>query len=298
MTTGATSAAANALTVDVEDYFQVEALAECFPRALWDVVPRRVEANVDRLLDLFAAASARATFFTLGWIAERHPGMVRRIADCGHELASHGYDHRRADRQSPAELREDVRRSKRLIEDIAGVAVGGYRAPTFSIGPGNYWSYRILESEGYRYSSSLYPIRHDLYGTPDAPRQPFRPGDGAIWEMPLSTRRVWGHNWPCAGGGYFRLLPYRLSRASLRAVNGGEGRPCIFYLHPWEIDADQPRLRQLSPRSRFRHYVNLAAMPHRLTRLLQDFRWRRMDEVFPQLTASADERHAAAVGLG
>src|SRR5579862_5948606 len=158
----------NALTVDVEDYFQVQALADRFPRPSWEAVPRRVEANVDRLLELFAAASAHATFFTLGWIAERHPAMVRRIAAAGHELASHGYDHRRADRLSPAQFREDVRRSKRLIEDVAGQPVQGYRAPTFSIGPANSWAYDVLESEGYRYSSSLYPIRHDLYGTPTA----------------------------------------------------------------------------------------------------------------------------------
>ncbi|HLY45613.1 MAG TPA: XrtA system polysaccharide deacetylase [Stellaceae bacterium] len=284
----------NALTVDVEDYFQVQALADRFPRPSWEAVPRRVEANVDRLLELFAAASAHATFFTLGWIAERHPAMVRRIAAAGHELASHGYDHRRADQLTPTQLREDVRRSKRLIEDIGGCAVHGYRAPTFSIGAGNAWSYDILESEDYHYSSSLYPIRHDLYGSPTAPRFPFRPASGALWEMPLTTRRLCGRNYPCAGGGYFRLLPYQLSRSNLRRVNITERQPCIFYLHPWEIDAGQPRVRPLSLRSRVRHYTNIAAMPRRLERLLRDFAWGRMDGVFTQLAAPGEVRATAA----
>ena len=277
----------NAMTVDVEDYFQVEALSGRFPRPGWDEVPRRVEQNVDCLLEMFAAASATATFFTLGWIAERHPQMVRRIAAAGHELASHGYDHQRADRLSPVQFREDVRRSKRLIEDIGGTAVAGYRAPTFSIGPANPWSYEVLEGEGFRYSSSLYPIRHDLYGSPNAPRYPFRPGQGGLWEIPLSTRRIFGRNYPCAGGGYFRLLPYRVSRRNLRWVNAAEGQSCIFYFHPWEIDAGQPRVSGLKLRSRFRHYTNIPAMRGRLERLLRDFRWRRVDEVFGALAAPA-----------
>lgn len=277
----------NAISVDIEDYFQVEALSGSFPRSCWDRVPRRVEANVDRLLEMFGAASASATFFTLGWVAERHPAMVRRIAAAGHELASHGYDHRRADRLTPAQFREDVRRSKRLIEDIGGTAVRGYRAPTFSIGSANPWSYDILESEGFRYSSSLYPIRHDLYGSPNAPRYPFRPGQGGLWEIPLSTRRLFGRNYPCAGGGYFRLLPYRVSRRNLRWVNRAEGQPCNFYFHPWEIDIGQPRVGGLKLRSRVRHYTNIPAMQGRLERLLQDFRWRRMDQVFSQLADAA-----------
>ncbi|HVC54898.1 MAG TPA: XrtA system polysaccharide deacetylase [Stellaceae bacterium] len=288
----------NALTVDVEDYFQVQALSERFPRPAWDEVPRRVEANVDRLLEMFASASVSATFFTLGWLAERHPAMVRRIASAGHELASHGYDHQRADRLSPAQLREDVRRSKRLIEDIGGCAVAGYRAPTFSIGPGNQWSYDILESEGYRYSSSLYPIRHDLYGAPDAPRFPFRPGRGDLWEMPLATRRLFGRNYPCAGGGYFRLLPYLLSRSNLRSVNLGERQPCIFYCHPWEIDAGQPRQHGLKLRSRIRHYTNIAAMPGRLERLLRDFAWGRLDQTFAPLAVPAAADRAALFAAG
>ena len=289
--------AANAMSVDVEDYFQVQALAGHIARGGWDVIPRRVERNVDRLLDMFATGSATATFFTLGWIAERHPAMVRRIAAAGHELASHGYDHRRADRLTPVRFRDDVRHAKRLIEDIAGCEVLGYRAPTFSIGSANLWAYDILAEEGYRYSSSLYPIRHDLYGMPDAPRFPFRPQGGALWELPLATRRLFGRNYPCAGGGYFRLLPYRLSRRNLRAVNFTERQPCIFYFHPWEIDAGQPRVAGLALRSRARHYTGLARMAGRLERLLRDFRWRRIDEVFAQIGTQAHyEPKIAAAG--
>lgn len=298
MTRPRPSAIANAMTVDVEDYFQVQALSATFPRPVWEQIPRRIEGNIERLLEMFAAASTPATFFTLGWIAERHPAMVRRIAAAGHELASHGYDHARADGLTPAQLREDLRRSKRLIEDIGGQPVFGYRAPTFSIGPSNMWAYDILESEGYAYSSSLYPIRHDLYGAPEAPRFPFRPGKSRIWEIPLTTRRLFGRNYPCAGGGYFRLLPYRMSRGNLRSVNISERRPCIFYFHPWELDAAQPRVGGLALRSRFRHYTNLAAMPGRLQRLLGDFHWDRMDRVFAQLTPASGESRLAMADAG
>lgn len=279
----------NAMTVDVEDYFQVEAFADRIARASWDDIPRRVEANVDRLLELFATAGVRATFFTLGWIAERHPGMVRRIAAGGHEVASHGYDHRRTDRLDPSRFREDVRRAKHVLEQIAARPVLGYRAPTFSLGAGTRWAYQILEEEGYRYSSSLYPIRHDLYGDVTAPRLPFRPGGGRLWEMPLTTRRICGQNFPCAGGGYFRLLPYRLSQRNLRAVNRLEARPCIFYCHPWEIDAAQPRVPGIGLRARWRHYTNLGIMPARLARLVRDFRWDRMDQVFAELVSASSE---------
>ncbi|HJU20803.1 MAG TPA: XrtA system polysaccharide deacetylase [Stellaceae bacterium] len=277
----------HAMTVDVEDYFQVEAFADRIARASWEGIPRRVEANVDRLLDMFAAAEVGATFFTLGWVAERHPGMIRRIAAGGHEVASHGYDHRRADRLDPPRFREDIRRAKRILEDLAGRPVLGYRAPTFSIGSGNAWAWDILAEEGYRYSSSLYPIRHDLYGDAHAPRAPFRPAGGGLWEIPLTTRRICGQNFPAAGGGYFRLLPYRLSRHNLSAVAAVEAQPCIFYLHPWEIDAAQPRVAGIGWRTRLRHYLNLAAMPDRLARLVRDFRWGRMDEVFAGILYAA-----------
>lgn len=269
----------NAMTVDVEDYFHAQALAERIPRTSWDEIPRRVEANIDRLLQLFADNCVTATFFTLGWIAERHPEMMRRIAADGHELASHGYDHTRVDRLSLPEFREDVRRAKASIEEITGNPVQGYRAPTFSIGSNTPWAYQILEAEGYSYSSSVYPIRHDLYGGLDAPRHPFHPGSGMIWEFPLTTRRIWGQNIPCAGGGYFRLLPYWTSQRNLRQINAAD-EPCIFYTHPWEIDSEQPRISGLKIRSQLRHYTNLKAMPSRLARLVRDFRWGRMDEVF------------------
>ncbi len=279
---GGDSCLTNALTVDVEDYFQVQALATHFPHSSWDSVPRRVGANVEGLLYLLSTEDIRATFFTLGWIAERHPDMVRRIVAGGHELASHGYDHRRADELTPAEFREDIRRTKGTIEDIGGVLVTGYRAPTFSIGASNRWAYDILEEEGYRYSSSSYPIRHDLYGDVAGCRTPFRPGTGRLWEFPLSTRRFFRQNVPSAGGGYFRLLPYWFSRMNLRQINVVEKAPCIFYFHPWELDPGQPRVSGISRRARLRHYMNLGVMQHRLSRLIRDFRWGPMDEVFAE----------------
>jgi polysaccharide deacetylase family protein (PEP-CTERM system associated) len=278
------------LTVDVEDYFQVQALASQISRASWDAIPRRVEVSVDQLLQLFASKGISATFFTLGWIAERHPEMVRRIVAGGHELASHGYDHTRVDRLTPEAFREDVRRTKGTVEDIGGRPVVGYRAPTFSIGAQNQWAYPILEEEGYLYSSSTYPIRHDLYGDPAGPRHPFRPGPGTLWEFPLSTRRLFGQNVPCSGGGYFRLLPYWISRKNIRCINAVEETPCIFYLHPWEIDATQPRVPGLSRRARLRHYTNLNLMPARVAHLVRDFCWGRMDEVFAdQIGGSAPQ---------
>jgi polysaccharide deacetylase family protein (PEP-CTERM system associated) len=277
----------NALTVDVEDYFQVQAFAHCVPRTDWDTIAPRVEANTDRILEQFAAAGVQATFFTLGWIAVRHPQMVRRVVAAGHELASHGWDHTRADAQDPDSFGADVGRTRRILEDIGGVPVGGYRAATFSIGAHNLWAFRVLEQEGYRYSSSINPIRHDLYGMPDAPRGPFRPEGSAVWEIPLTTVRLAGQNLPCAGGGYFRLVPYRLFRAGLRRVNGTEGRPGVFYFHPWEVDPGQPRVAGSGWKSRLRHYTNLERMSGRLDRLLRDFAWGRIDQVFADLLSEA-----------
>ena len=277
---------AHAMTVDVEDYFQVEALADRIPRHSWNSIPRRVEANIDRLLQLFADNHVSATFFTLGWIAERHPEMIHRIVQAGHELASHGYDHIRVDNLSPTRFRDDVHRTKAIIEDIAGASVLGYRAPTFSIGARTPWAYDILEQEGYFYSSSIYPIRHDLYGQADAPRKPFRPGAGALWEFPLTTRRLFGHNIPCAGGGYFRLLPYSASRSNLRHIHFAEDLPCIFYIHPWEIDPGQPRVSGISMRTRLRHYINLDLTAKRLSRLVRDFTWTSMATAFTGLIYS------------
>jgi polysaccharide deacetylase family protein (PEP-CTERM system associated) len=277
----------NAMTVDVEDYFQVQALAGCIPRATWDAIPARVEANTDAILELFDAAGVHATFFTLGWIAQRHPEVVRRIVAGGHELASHGWDHTRADAQDPAAFRTDVGRARRLLEDVGGVRVVGYRAATFSIGARNLWAFAVLESEGYRYSSSINPIRHDLYGMPDAPRTPFRPDGGALWELPMTTVRAFGRNFPCAGGGYFRLLPYDVYRFGLGRVNRTERRPGIFYFHPWEVDPGQPRVAGCGLKSRVRHYTNLHRMRPRLRRLLREFTWDRMDRVYAATLGSA-----------
>jgi polysaccharide deacetylase family protein (PEP-CTERM system associated) len=270
---------ANALTVDVEDYFQVEVFASTIDRSDWEKLPRRVERNTERVLDILGETGARATFFVLGWVAKRHPLLARRIVGEGHELASHGFDHLRADRQTPEEFRSDVRRSKQLLEDVGGAPVLGYRAPTFSIGGGNRWAHAILLEEGYRYSSSVYPIKHDLYGTPCAPRTPFAPLPGMI-EIPLSTVRLLCANLPASGGGYFRLLPYRFSRGLLKHARRVHRSPAIFYLHPWEIDPDQPRQRAVPLLSRFRHYINLGCTEPRLRRLLGDFTWMRMDQLF------------------
>jgi polysaccharide deacetylase family protein (PEP-CTERM system associated) len=269
----------NALTVDVEDYFQVEAFAGVIDRGDWDVLPRRVVRNTDRLLDILADSGVSGTFFTLGWVAERHPELVRRIIAEGHELASHGSDHYRADQQSPDEFRNDIRRSKALLEDIGGTAVTGYRAPTFSVGVKSRWVHAILAEEGFRYSSSVYPIAHDLYGVPEAPRHPFCPLPGFI-EIPLTTVRLFGRNFPTAGGGWFRLLPYPVTRTALRKAGNELRTSCVFYLHPWEIDPGQPRQVQAPFRSRLRHYVNLGRTEERLRRLLRDFRWTRMDRLF------------------
>jgi polysaccharide deacetylase family protein (PEP-CTERM system associated) len=273
-------AVASAMTVDVEDYFQVQAFADSVPRAAWETIPRRVEANTDRILARFAEAGVRATFFTLGWVAERHPELIRRIVAAGHELASHGYDHVRADRLDESGFRADVGRTRRLLEDLGGVAVRGYRAPTFSIGSRNLWAFRALEAEGYAYSSSIYPVRHDIYGMPDAPRFPFRPAGTTLWELPMTTLALGAYNLPWAGGGYFRLLPYRLYEHGLRRLLRHDRRPGIFYFHPWEVDPDQPRLANCRLLARLRHRLNLGAMERRVVRLLRNFTWDRMDRVF------------------
>lgn len=279
------TARVNAMTVDVEDYFQVQAFAGCIDPSSWDSIPCRVEANTDRILQGFERAGVHGTFFTLGWIADRHPGVVRRIVAAGHELASHGYGHARVDSLTPDQFREDIRRAKGVLETIGGVPVRGYRAPTFSIGPRNPWAFDVLDEEGHAYSSSIYPVRHDLYGVPDAPRFPYRPASGALVEIPMTTVRLAGRNMPIAGGGYFRLMPYTLFRAALRQFHRADEAPGVFYFHPWEVDPAQPRVRAASRMSRFRHYVNLRAMHGRVERLLRDFAWGRMDEVFASALA-------------
>ncbi|HHM05323.1 MAG TPA: DUF3473 domain-containing protein [Gammaproteobacteria bacterium] len=271
----------NAMSVDVEDYFQVSALEPYIPRSAWDRQPCRVEANTSAVLELFAAAGVQATFFTLGWVAERFPHLIRRIVDEGHELASHGRDHTRVTAMTPGQFRADVRRTKALLEDLSGQEVKGYRAPSYSIGANNLWALEVLQEEGHRYSSSIYPIRHDLYGMPEAPRFAFRPhGEHGILEVPVTTTTFFNHNVPCGGGGYFRLLPYTWSRWALRHINRREGQPGMFYFHPWEIDPGQPRMQGIGLKTRVRHYLNLGRMQARLQRLLRDFRWGRMDQVF------------------
>ena len=269
----------NVLTIDVEDYFQVSALAPYIPRNQWAQRECRVERNVDRILLMLDANQTKATFFTLGWIAKRYPHLVRRIVDNGHELASHGYGHQRVSDLTEATFSADIELAKKLLEDISGQEVRGYRAPSFSIGEGNLWAFDCLERAGYRYSSSIYPIRHDHYGMPDAPRFAHRVRAGLL-ELPVTTARFFDRNWPASGGGYFRLLPYALSRWLLQKVNQRDRQPAIFYFHPWEIDAGQPRIAGISAKTRFRHYVNLQYTEGRLQRLIADFKWGRMDHVF------------------
>jgi len=271
----------NVMSVDVEDYFQVGAFEHTIPRGDWERWPCRVEANVERILALFERHGIRATFFTLGWIAERYPGVVRVIVDNGHELASHGYGHQRAAVLSRREFHQDVVRAKHLLEDLGGAAVAGYRAPSFSIGHDNLWALDILLEAGHRYSSSIYPIAHDHYGMPDAPRFPYRPEHcPGLLEVPPTTVDWRGRNLPAAGGGFFRLLPYAASRWLISQVNRRDGRPAVFYFHPWEVDPGQPRVAGAPLKSRFRHYVNLGRMERKLDRLCRDFRWDRADRVY------------------
>ena len=271
----------NAMTIDVEDYFQVSAFAPYIARERWESIPCRVESNVDRILALLDDEGTKATFFTLGWIAERYPAMVNRIVADGHELASHGWGHHRVSDQKPHEFREDIIRSKTLLEDISGQAVLGYRAPSFSIGRHNQWALDVLEEAGYRYSSSIYPVRHDHYGMPDAPRFAYYPrGSSGLLELPITTMRLFSQNIPAGGGGYFRLWPYPVSRWFLKRLNRLERRSAIFYFHPWEIDHQQPRQEAISMKTRFRHYYNLHRMEDRIKALTRDFNWDRMDRIF------------------
>ena len=276
----------NALTIDVEDYFQVSAFAPYIRRDEWDSRECRVEGNVDRILAMLAERQVQATFFTLGWVAERYPQLVRRIVAGGHELASHGYGHERASDLSEAAFREDITRSKHMLEDLSGSPVLGYRAPSFSIGTGNLWAFDQLARAGYRYSSSIYPIKHDHYGMPDSPRFAYRVGAGLL-EVPVSTVRIGKRNLPSPGGGWFRLMPYAMSRWMLNRVNREDREAAIFYFHPWEIDPAQPRIPGIDAKTRFRHYVNISRTEDRLRQLLQDFRWGRMDHIFLAGTAAA-----------
>ena len=271
----------NAMTIDVEDYFQVSAFESHIPRKLWDSMPCRIEFSMNRILKLLDEKNIKATFFTLGWIAERYPQLVRYIVENGHELASHGCWHRRVTELSRQEFAEDVIRSKALLEDISGHEVLGYRAPSFSINHQNLWALDCLAEAGYRYSSSIYPVQHDHYGMPDAPRFAHYPrGESGVLEIPATTVNVFGRNLPAAGGGYFRFWPYALSKWFIGRLNRSESQAAIFYFKPWEIDVDQPRQSGISLKTRFRHYLNLHRMEERLRSLTSDFNWGRVDKIF------------------
>ena len=270
----------NALSVDVEDWFQVGAFETVIARETWDGLPQRVERNSEAVLDLFDRAGVKATFFTLGWVAERYPALIRRIAEAGHEVASHGWDHVRVHTMTSAIFRADLERARIAIENACGQAPVGYRAPSFSIDKRTPWAHQILAEEGYRYSSSVAPVRHDHYGWPEAPRFAHRPlPDSELIELPVTTVEIGGRRLAAGGGGFFRLLPFRFSSWAISRVNAEEDRPAVFYFHPWEIDPGQPRVQGAPLRSRLRHYSRLAAMESKLMRLLKAHQWGRTDEV-------------------
>lgn len=315
----------NALTIDVEDYFQVSAFEKCVRRNDWDSYPLRVEGNTRRILDILDEFRVHATFFVLGWVAEKRPALVREIAQRGHEVASHGYGHQRVYKQSRDDFRCDIRWSKAVLEDLTGTPVIGYRAPSYSISLDSLWAFDELLEAGYQYDSSVFPIRHDLYGIPDWPRHPFnvmkgadgvwRPSDSPAYplsadlptetgllnarrnslnannsllstarcplllEIPITTLSLAGKNMPIAGGGYFRLFPYAVTRWGLRRINRLERRSFVFYIHPWELDPGQPRMKGAGAKSRFRHYLNLHRTEERFRKLLDDFRFAPLSEV-------------------
>ena len=274
----------NAMTVDVEDYFQVSAFEDAIERDTWDGYDCRVEANTGTLLDLFAKYDVSATFFVLGWVADRYPGLVARIHAAGHEIASHGYEHRLVYEMTPDAFRADLLRAKRALEAAAPVEVQGFRAPSFSIGAQNLWAHDVLREEGYRYSSSVFPVRHDRYGMPHFSRSPVLLEDALgrqLWEFPMTTWRVLGRNIPAAGGGWLRVLPLGVMHRAIRAANA-KGTPAIVYTHPWEIDPGQPHVPGISRRARLRHRVNLGGTHGRLERLLRAHRFGTVAEVLCQ----------------
>jgi polysaccharide deacetylase family protein (PEP-CTERM system associated) len=284
----------NGLSVDVEDWFHVGAFEDVIARGDWDAIASRVEDNVARILDMFAAAEVSATFFTLGWVAKRHPALIRRIADAGHEIASHGSDHARVFNFTPKQFGEDLKIARAILEDASGQMVSGYRAPSFSIDKRNLWAFEELAAQGYAYSSSVAPITHDHYGWREAPRFAFHPLPGSeLIEIPVTTAILGGRRVAAGGGGFFRVLPYAFSRWAIRQVNRRDERPAVFYFHPWEIDPDQPRVANASIRSKLRHYTNLDKMADKLRELVLEFRWGRMDEL-----ARGEAWHAVEFGEG
>jgi polysaccharide deacetylase family protein (PEP-CTERM system associated) len=281
----------NAMSVDIEEYFQVGAFERTIDRSAWESCASRVETNTQAVLDLYAEAGIKATFFTLGWVAERHPALIRRIVAEGHELASHGYAHDRVHDLTPAAFRADLRKTKAILEAAGGVEVVGYRAPSFSIGKRNAWALELLADEGYAYSSSVAPFGTDHYGWPGFPRFAHRPVAGSpMIEVPVTTARFAGRTLAAGGGGFFRMLPYGFSRWAIAQVNQRDRRPAVFYFHPWEVDPAQPRVAGAPLKSRLRHYTNLDVMAAKLRRVLRDFRWDRMDRVY----LSSDALAAAA----
>jgi len=275
----------NAMTVDVEEYFQVSAFDRYVSRDDWGNYPSRVEQSTDRILEMFDKYQVHGTFFTLGWVAEKFPELVKRIVDSGHELASHGWDHVMVTRFDEQQFFDDVSKAKRVLEDIGGVEVVGYRAPSYSFTDNNRWAHGVLADAGYRYSSSVAPIKHDLYGMPDAPRFRHLVANNRVTEFPITTTKLAGRNLPCGGGGWFRLYPYLLSRWAIKRVHA-EQQSAIFYFHPWEIDPGQPKIKGISSKAYFRHYQNLSRMEGKLAELLNDFEWGTMAEVFDLKQAS------------
>ena len=285
----------NGLSVDVEEWFQVGAFETVISRADWDGHAARVEGNCDRILALFAEAGVKATFFTLGWIAERHPALMLRIAELGHEIASHGWDHARVFTLGAEAFAADLAKARQAIEQASGQQVTGYRAPSFSIDQRTPWAFEVLAEQGYTYSSSVAPIAHDHYGWREAPRFAFHPlVDSPLVEVPVTTAEFAGRRLAAGGGGFFRVLPYAFSRWAIAQVNRRDLRPAVFYFHPWEIDPDQPRLADAPLKSKLRHYTNLGVMAGKLERLLGDFAWGRMDEVVAREVPRAEPLRLAA----
>lgn len=270
----------NAISIDVEDYFQVSAFEHAIDRKNWDSLEHRVVRNMDRIFEIFSDSNVKATFFILGWVAERYPDIVSKIVQNGHELSSHGYGHQRVSDLSLEQFREDIIRAKNILEDLSGQSIQGYRAPSYSIGKKNIWALEVLAETGHQYSSSIYPIKHDHYGYPEAPRFAFRDQKTGLIEIPITTMKVFSRLFPAGGGGFFRFYPYPVSKWAINRVNRQDNQPTVFYMHPWEIDIDQPRQQNISRKSQFRHYLNLNKTESRLKQLLKDFNWGRMDDVF------------------
>ena len=278
----------NAISVDVEDYFQVSAFENTIDRNGWDALEHRVANNVDRILKLFSQSNVKATFFVLGWVAERYPLIVEKIVKDNHELASHGYGHQRVSDLTRDEFINDISRAKKILEGIGGQPIRGYRAPSYSINQNNIWAFQALKDTGHEYSSSIYPIQHDHYGFPSAPRFVFRDIKSGLVEIPITTIKLADKSFPAGGGGFFRFYPYSLSRWAINRVNQRDQQSAIFYFHPWEIDPEQPKQTNIPLKARFRHYLNLDKTESRLQRLLGDFQWGRMDEVFIDNSEIAD----------